>query len=288
MPWSDANKGELLSFLQSVDELGTYVLPARAGFFYPRRYDADDLQILNNTHPKDLEKSLQSLRCACASIAFAMARMSEILKMGTRNVAWLHRMLRQLGDLDEEIETPPLDLAECRECFEVLLLDFFVQPAEHLHPKLVADPHGLRALFRANDEFMRTFREFAKVLQLDTAGMRAAYTADRPFYVEAPAAAAPVVAASGGMPASAQDILFGRGFKSIAEKICHELGLVTKQDLEILTDETIDASSLQAWQKKKLKCICEVIRRGNVELDEAVARERLDTGTLLQELKLLT
>jgi hypothetical protein len=116
--------------------------------------------------------------------------------MGPRPVPWLHEMMRRLEDMDEIIGTPPLELADCRTLFEVLLLDFFVQPAEHLHPKFVADPHGLRALFRVNDEFMGAFTQFAKVLQLDTAGMRAAYADDRPFYVAAPGAASGASGAS--------------------------------------------------------------------------------------------
>jgi hypothetical protein len=183
------HKGKLLDFLESVDALGGYVV--REPMHNARqRYDADSLAILPPSHQKDLVVGLQTWRCAGVSVACAMAGMDEVRRMGPRPVPWLHRMLGQLGDLDEEVRTPPLDLAECRAAFEVLLLDFFVQPAEHLHPKLVADPHGRRALFQANDEFMVAFRQFANVLQLDTAGMRAAYAADRPFYVEAPAGAA--------------------------------------------------------------------------------------------------
>ncbi len=182
------HKGFLLRFLESVDALGGYVVrePVHNA---TRQYDADSLAILPPSHQKDLLIGLQAWRCAGVTVACAMAGMDEVLEKGPRPVPWLHEMLRRLEGMDEIIGTPPLDLDECRALFEVLLLDFFVQPAEHLHPKLVADPHGRRALFRANAEFMGTFAQFAKVLQLDTAGMRAAYADDRPFYVGGPGAA---------------------------------------------------------------------------------------------------
>jgi hypothetical protein len=59
---------------------------------------------------------------------------------------------------------------------------------------------------------------------------------------------------------SAEAILTARGLISTAETICQAFGLITEQDLEELSDERIDASGLQPWQKRKLKCICAALR----------------------------
>jgi hypothetical protein len=79
----------------------------------------------------------------------------------------------------------------------------------------------------------------------------------------------------------------------VAEKICQQLHLNTQEHLKSLSDDTINASSLQAWHKKKLICICAAIRLGDVTKEKQVWQDRFGSSTqrtaaLLEELKLLS
>jgi hypothetical protein len=179
--WSAANKEKLLGFLDSVDGLEAFVVrePVTAA---GRQYDEDSLQILPQSQRQALIAHLQTWRAVSISAAMTLERVHEVLGMGRIRVPWLRRMMRQLGDLDTEIEMPPFDLDECRASFEVVLLEFFVQQVED---ERLVDAYALRDVFHGNNEFMRAFRQFAKVLQVDTARMRAAYARDKPCYFEA-------------------------------------------------------------------------------------------------------